>query len=964
MIRSLRASFALAAALSLAVAAGAASAPRKPSMFHPAMVRPAAAPVKEKPGEWPQARSDVKPDPDTIFGALPNGMRYAVRRQAVPAGQASIRLYIDAGALEETDAQQGLAHFLEHMAFEGSKAVPEGDMVKILQRHGLAFGADTNASTGFSQTIYKLDLPRTDADTVDTSLMLMRETASNLTLSQQAVDHQRGVVLSEERLRDTPAYRIYKDRLGFMLPGERLPTRYPIGQVDIVKAAQSAQIADFYHHYYRPDRAVLVAVGDFDPQAMEAKIRARFADWTPQGAPGPDPDLGKVVPRATQAKLVVDPGAPLSMQIIWVRPPDLTPDTVAKRRRELMELLGFQVMNRRFNAIARGDHPPFLGAGAFKADQEHSAEVTMVAVNATPDAWRPALESVEEETRRASQYGVRQDELDREITELRAQLQAAVASAATRRPAALADEIVNSLAERQVVTSPAQDLAFFEDAVRGLKAGEVSEALKTMFHGSGPLLFVASPKPISGGDQVLLAALSSAEQAAVAAPVAPVQVAWPYETFGAAGKVAETRDVTDLETTFVRFANGVRLTVKPTKFTEDRVSIRVNIGHGLQDLPKDRQADAWAAGALIEGGLKKISNEDMERVLAAKVFQANFGVGEDAFVLSGATRREDLPTELQVLTAYATEPGWRPQGFERIKNASKTIEDQLEATDSGVLARDLQGLIHAGDQRWAFPSKDQISGARLADLEAQIGPHLIHDPIEVVIVGDISVEDATQAVARTFGALPPRPEDPPVPATQKEVAFPSPDGHPLVLTHKGRADQAIGYIAWPTTDFWANPQHAREDAILGEVMGLRLTDQLREAEGVTYSPSVAYSHSLTWKGWGYVSAQVEVPPSKLDTFFTEVDKIAADLRAKGPTADELERAKKPRIDAIEKAEVTNQYWLSELSGAQADPRRLDFIRQLVPGTERVSAADVQRAAATFLQDGKAWKLEVRAKGAS
>jgi zinc protease len=976
MTHPLRAGFALAAALVLSIAAvGASSAPRKPLIFHPRTARPDAPetlpeeprrnekPVKAAPGEWPQAHSDVKPDPDIVFGALPNGMRYAIRRQPNPAGQASVRLYIDAGALEETDAQQGLAHYLEHMAFEGSKAVPQGEMVKILQRHGLAFGADTNAQTGFSQTIYKLDLPRTDEDTLDTALMLMRETASNLLLPADAVDKQRGVVLSEERTRDTPSYRILKARLGFLLPGQRLPTRFPIGKVEVIQHATSAQIADFYHHYYRPDRATLVVAGDFDAKAMEAKIRARFADWAPQGPAGADPDLGQVAPRKTEAKLVVEPGAPLSMQITWVRPPDLSPDTVAKRRRNLMQMLAFQVLNRRFDALARGSNPPFLGAAAYKSDQEHSAEVTTVLVNATPDGWKPALEAIEAETHRAAEYGVRQDELDREITELRAALHAAVASANTRRPAALADEIVNSISEREVVTNPEQDLEFFDTAVRGVKASEVSLALRSMFQGSGPLLFVASPKPIAGGDAALLAALSAAEQAPVAPPVASATVAWPYESFGPAGKVVETRDVADLETTFVRFANGVRLTVKPTKFNEDQVTVRVNIGRGLEDLPGDRQILSWASGAVIEGGLKKISSEDMERVLAAKVFQANFGVGDDAFILSGSTRREDLETQLQVLAAYASEPGWRPQGLERIKNAFRTIEDQFQATDSGVLARNLQGLLHSGDRRWTFPGKDEIAATKIADLEAQIGPHLTGDPIEVVVVGDISVEDATAMVARTFGALPPRKAEPPLSPAQVHVAFPAANASPLLLTHKGRADQAIGYVAWPTTDFWAAPQRAREDAVMGEVMGLRLIEGLREAQGVTYSPSVSYNHSLTWPGWGYVSASVETPPEKLAVFFDAVKKIAADLRAKGPTADELERAKKPRIDAIQKAQVTNQYWVTELSGAQEDPRKLDFVRQLVPGTERVTAADVQRAAATFLKDETAWKLEVKSEKA-
>jgi zinc protease len=352
----------------------------------------------------------------------------------------------------------------------------------------------------------------------------------------------------------------------------------------------------------------------------------------------------------------------------------------------------------------------------------------------------------------------------------------------------------------------------------------------------------------------------------------------------------------------------------------------------------------------------------MERVLAAKVFGASFGVTDNAFVLSGSTRRDDLPTELQVLAAYTSEPGWRPQGFERLKNSFKIVQDQYDATDSGVLSRDLPGLIHAGDRRWTFPSRDEVNAAKLADLQAAIAQHLARDPIEVVIVGDVSVEAATEAVARTFGALPPRPAATAVPEGQLRVGFPAANARPIVLTHKGRADQAIAYIAWPTSDFWANPPRARADAVLGEVIGLRLTEQLRNAEGATYSPSAAYTHSTVWPGWGYIAASVEVPPQKIPGFYAAVAKIAADLRDKGPTPDELARAKTPRIDELQKAEVTNQFWLGELSGAQSDPRRLTFIRELVPGTERVSAADVQRAAQTFLVDGKAWKLEVRAQG--
>ncbi|MEO8114190.1 MAG: insulinase family protein [Phenylobacterium sp.] len=957
MIRPLRASLALAAAFALTLTGASAAFPRLPGLGSQA-----AQPLHLASGQWPQAKSDLKADPDIRFGALPNGMRYAIRKQSIPPGQAALRLWVDAGSLMEADSQAGLAHFLEHMAFNGSKAVPETEMVKILERLGLAFGADTNASTNFAETVYKLDLPRTDDATVDTSLMLLRETAGNLTIAPDAVDRERGVVLSEERASDSPAYRVFKSRLAFLLPGQRLPTRYPIGKVEVLQTAPAGLIADFYRRYYRPERAVLVAVGDFDPAVMETRIRARFGDWKATGPTGPEPDLGRVQPRKAEARLVVDQGLPLSFQFTWTAPPDLAPDTIAKRQRDLVERLGFSVLNRRLSAIARSPQPPFLGAAAFKSDAEHSAEVTTLAVSAEPGRWTGALAAAEQEQRRAVQYGVRQDELDREIEELRATLKAAVAGAATRRPSDLAGEIVGSLADQEVVASPADDLALFEATVKDLKADRVSAALKAGFQGSGPLLFMASPTPVEGGEQTLLAALSASQKVAVATPSAPTQVIWPYESFGTPGKVVETKDVTDLDAVFVRFDNGVRLTVKPTKFRDDEVLVRVNVGDGLLGLPSDRQSPAWAGRALVEGGLKQIDNEDTERVLASKVYGASFGIADDALVFSGGTRTGDLPTQLQVLAAYLAEPGWRPEAFQRLQGRFKTVQDQFDATDSGVLSRDLSGLLHKGDRRWTFPSREEVASARLQDLQAQVAPGLANGSVEVVIVGDITVEKATDAVARTFGALPARPAPALIPADRRKVGFPAGSATPLVLTHKGRADQAVGFIAWPTTDFWANPQLALETDVMGEVMGLRLIDELREAQGATYSPSATYHHSQVWTGWGYVAASVEIPPEKLPKFFADVRKIAADLRARPPSDDELARAKKPRLERLEKAKLTNQYWLGELSGAQADPRRLDSVRRIIPGTERITAQDVQHAAETWLKDDAAWELVVKPRG--
>ncbi len=903
----------------------------------------------------------LSPDPAIRFGTLPNGMRYALRHNATPPGQASLRLRIAAGSMMETDDRQGLAHFLEHMAFNGSKTVPEGEMVKTLERLGLAFGADTNAATSFDDTTYRLDLPKTDNETVDSSLHMLRDVAGELTIAQDAVDRERGVVLSEERARDTPSYRVFTDRFGFLLKDQRPPQRLPIGKVEVLKSASRDLIAGYYQAYYRPERTILVAVGDFDLDGMEAKIKASFGDWKASAANGPDPDLGVVAKRGAEARVSVQPGAPLSLQIAWVQPADRSPDSIAKRGRSLAENLGLSVLNRRLSALSRAANPPFIAAGVSKGDQYHAAEVTTIAVTARAGEWRQALAAVDLERRRAIQFGVRQDELDREIEEYRSAFKAAAAGAATRRTPNVAADILGALSEDEVATDPVQEQALFEATVKTIKAPQASAALTAAFQGQGPLVFLATPTPVEGGDKALLDALDAAGKVAATAPVAPTASVWPYANFGAGGgKVAERREIADLDTVFVRFENGVRLTVKPTRFRDDQVLVAVSVGGGLTTIAPNRQSPGWAGSALLEGGLKQISSEDMERVLASKTYDANFAIDDDSFSFSGRTTPDDLDTQMQVLAAYVTEPGWRPEAFDRIKAYGATLHEQFEATDSGVLRRDLAGLLHNGDKRWTFPTREEIAQARLDDLKATIAPGLGRDAIEVVIVGDTTVEKAIEATAATFGALPPRPA--PTAPNAVGVAFPAPVAAPVTRTHGGRADQAIGYLAWPTDDFYADTRRSRATTVLVDILKLRLTAELREKQGATYSPSVGNTASQTWKGYGYVAASEEAPPALMDGFFRDVAKIAADLRTTPVTPDELARAKTPRLDALEKSKATNEYWLGQLSGAQADPRQLEATRSVTAQIEAVTAADVQAVAQRYLKDDKSWKLVIKPKG--
>jgi zinc protease len=908
-----------------------------------------------QPEAWPQSASDLKPDPAILFGSLPNGMRYAIVKNATPVGQVALRLRIASGSLRESDAQQGLAHLLEHMAFKGSTHVPQGEMIKILQRKGLAFGPDTNAFTGQTQTVYMLDLPKADADTIDTGLMLLRETASELTLNADALESERGVVLSEERLRDTPQYRAYTARTKLLLQGQLAATRFPIGKVDVIRNAPVSLIRDYYRDNYRPDRATLIAVGDTDPATMEAKIKALFSDWIAAGEATPEPDLGETKQQGLRVQYVVEPGSGTKVEIAWVQPYDSAPDTEAKRREELVDSLGLAVLKRRFSALVAGKDPPFLGAGASFGNLMRSAKLASVTASSKEGGWREALAALDQEQRRIVAFGVRQEELDREIAVQRKNYEQWAAGAATRQTKDFASSLVDIIDQNRVYAAPADNLARFERAVKTVTVAEVDVALVRMFTGAGPLVQVISPDPLEGGDEALAAEYKKAHASEVSAPNAGEALVWPYESFGPTGAVAERNEIADLGVTAVRFVNGVRLSVKPTSFKSSEILVNVRVGNGRIDLKKD--SPVWLTEAFIEGGLKSITEQNMARVLAGKSFGARLRVDDGAFVLDGRTRPQDLAVELQVLAAYVIDPAYRSEAIKRERAKQLSRLAQMGATPSGVDARDRERLLHLGDARWGTPLREEVETAKAASLKSMLQGPLATGAIEVTIIGDVTPDVVIEAVSETFGALSPRPA-PALPAGEPSIDFPAATSTPVERTHAGRTDASIAYVAWKTDDFFSDPSRSSTLVLAAEVLKSRLTDQIRVAEGATYSPSAGSFASYVFRGYGYVWCSVETPPDKIASFFANVSRITADMRTNSVIADELLRAKAPIVEKLKRAQLSNEYWLQELAGSQADPRRLDRPRAGLTRYEGISADDINRVAAAYLTDNRAWKFVV------
>ncbi|MBY2926993.1 M16 family metallopeptidase [Rhizobium leguminosarum] len=902
-------------------------------------------------------KSDLQADPDVHFGTLANGMRFAIMRNTTPPGQVSVRFRISSGSLQENDDQQGLAHLLEHMAFKGSTNVAEGEMIRILQRKGLAFGRDINGHTYYDETVYKLDLPQGDADTVSTGLMLMRETASELTLDAGAFDRERGVILSEERLRDTPQYRAALEIMNSLLAGKRATMRAPIGKADIISNAPVALVRDYYRANYRPERATLIVVGDIDPAAMEIEIRQRFGDWKAVGPPPAEPDLGTLATKGDSAEVIVVPGGMTSIQIAWTRPYDAAPDTFAKRRTKLIEDLGLRVLQRRLSTIASKADAPFIGVIAGSQDLFDSAHVVQIEANSETDKWQAALAAIDQEQRRIQEFGATQAEIDREDLDYRSALQAAAAGAATRMTTDIASVLASSVDDDQVFTSPAEDLSLFETMTSGVTAAEINRALQHAFSGNGPQVVLQTAQPPEGGVDAVRQVYDASNAIAVSAPSGAADVAWPYTQFGEPGAVVERRTVEDLGLTMVRFSNGVRLTVKPTKLRANEVLVREDIGRGRLGLPKDRSAPIWASRAVAWSGVKAMDYQDIQKALTANIVSIDFSVSDSSFRFDGRTRTEDLATQLQLMTAYTSDPAYRPEAFKRVQQAYLSGLDQYEATPGGIISRDFPGLVHSGDPRWTFPDRAQLSAAKPDEFEALFRPMVSNGPIDITIVGDVTVDDAIRLTAETFGALPPRPETASS-NDRDDVHFPATTEKPVLQTHSGGADIAAAAFAVPIGDLLSDLPRSFTANIATQIFQNRLIDQFRIAEGASYALQGIADLSSEVPGYGYAYFYVETDPAKVARFYALVDEIANDLWSHDVSPDELARAREPIVETLKHRQQSNEYWIAYLHHAQTDSRRLDRIRDSLSGYGKVTAGDIRAFATSYFSPEKFWKFEV------
>ncbi len=909
------------------------------------------------PGHARMATADpsalIPIDPAVRTGQLPNGLRYALMSNDRPVGGVSIRLRFDVGSYEEAEDERGIAHFLEHMAFNGTRRLPEGELMRRFAEAGVAFGRDQNASTSMFATTYQLDLPDSDPAHLDLAFSWLRDIGDGLLLTPEAVERERGVVVAEYTAGLGPQKTWREAYQAFATPDARSRARPPIGVPETLATIDADALTRFHQAWYRPELAMLTVAGDLTLDEMEARVQAVFGDWVPAGPPAA---------RAVATPLALD----RPLEVLTYSEPTLTPtvgtcrlqgwrlqgpDTLERRQRNLTRSFWSRILARRFQLLSQGVEAPF--ASASLSQSAWAREADAVCLNVVPGAdgdWGRALGAALAEVRRFERDGPEPAEIQRLIEIDRRSASNFVAQAEDRFSSTLADGLLSIFALHDLdpgtFDSPWQRRDLYEQVLPNVTPEAIREAFAAAWNGSEPhlALILTPPPPVEEVAAVWRTAMSAEMAARTAAGAAAT---WAYGDPGPPGRVVEQISIEAPAFTRARLDNGVVLNVKSVAHTRDRITVDVRFGHGRRDVS---DADYFAAGFgslfVARGGLGRHSQTEIEDLFPNRQVGIDLSMTPDAFELSASTRPADLEVQLQLLTAFLSDPGFRDDYAGQRRVAIDGVYRSWRTNPAAVISEALLEAVAPGSPR-GLPPRDAADALSMADFERIYRTPLTTAPLEVTLVGDAPEAEMIALAAATLGTLPRREAE--LGPGRDTFVLRFGDVRPdLTARHDGPADQASVLLAWPL--FVTSPERRREERVihvLRDILQDRIRDEVREALGASYTPAVSAKFDDNGDQ-AQLGISVATSPADVDRVREAVRRVVAAAAAGGLTQADLDAALAPRLANVEANRATNAWWRNTLNGSDRQPHRLRDALDWEATYRAITLEDIHLAARTWL----------------
>jgi zinc protease len=856
-------------------------------------------------------------DKAVTTGTLPNGLRYYVRQNARPEKRVMLQLAVKAGSVDETDAQQGLAHFLEHMGFNGTKRFKPGELIAALESTGARLGPHVNAQTGFDDTIYMFQLPTDKAGIVEKGMQALADFAGGMTLDAKEIDKERGVVIEEWRGGLGAGSRLRDQQIPVLFARSKYADRLPIGKPEILKTFPAAELRAFYTKWYRPDRMAVVAVGDMDPAALEALIKKEFAPLTRPATPAPARDYPMPLQSEVLVKMATDAEATQSSVSIVRKRPSGSQDKVSDYRRNLVASMAYEMLNERFDEISRKADAPFLNAGAYGGDLTPTVDTFTLAASVQDGKIERGLVALEVEANRVEQHGFGAGELDRARKWVLASYDRAYAERDKTESGSYVQEYINNFLQGEPTPGIEYEHTLVQSLVPTITAVDVTTAAKAMFADTSRVILAVSPQKAGvtvPTDAQLAAAIASADAVAVTPWADTASSAVLLARAPDPGSVAARREIPELGVTVVRFSNGVEAWLKPTDFKNDQVLFALTASGGSSLAAPEKYVEAQLATGQVElsgaGGHRAV---DLPKLTAGKIASASPFISLSSHGIQGSSTPANIETALQLLHIKFTAPGDDPEAFALIKRQLEAAVVNRLSSPTAVYGDKLGQILTMGHYTSRPLTVERIGTLDRAAMVSFYRERFANAAdFSLFMVGAFKVDDVLPMLTRYVGSLP---STKTASSRFKDVGISFPPKTERARVEKGKEPKSqtvVSYFADPPIE---ENEQTRVEAVT-EVLEIALRDILREELGETYSVSVGLSQLTPQRGGGHIDISFSASPDNVDKMIARVQQEVVRLQAAGPSDDLTTRAKETARRAYETSVKQNGFWLGRLQSAR------------------------------------------------
>jgi len=895
----------------------------------------------------------IPTDPNVKIGKLENGLTYYIRNNGKPEDKLELRLAIKAGSILETDEQQGLAHFIEHMNFNGTKNFEKNELVDYLQSIGVKFGADLNAYTSFDETVYILPIPSDDPEKLEGGFTVLEDWAHNALLTEEAIDGERGVVLEEYRLGLGPDKRMMQEYLPKVMYDSRYAERLPIGKKEVIENADYETIRSYYKDWYRPGLMAVIAVGDLDVNTIEEKIKSHFSNLEARENPVERKEYGVPNHDETFVAIATDPEANFSRVQIYYKDLEESKDVVNTEdyKRQLEKNMFSSMINNRLEELANSSNPPFTYGfsyygGTYSPKKNAYQSFAMTGENSQLEA----LKALITENERVKRYGFGESEFKRAKEEYLANLERTYKDRDKQESNRIIGQYVSHFLENSPIPGTEWTYEFAKENMDEIKLENINALINDFLHDENRVVVLTGPKkesvkPVS--EEEVLAVLSEVENAEIE-KYAEEEVRENLITeMPTAGSIKDSKVNEELGITTLTLSNGAKVVFKKTDFKNDEILFSAYSEGGTSLYSdEDYQSTVYANAGLSEAGVGGLDKNALNKMMSGKIANVRPQISTYSEGLDGSSTPKDFETMMQMIHLYFTDLNKDEEAYQSFATKQKNFLGNLMSNPNFYFQNELGKFRNEGNPRYTgFPSPEKYDEMDY-DLAYEKYQERFADASDFTFffVGNVDETKLKEYASKYIASLP---------ASNSEEEYKSPefredtDSKREKTVFKGSDPKSMVSILWN-----GETEYDKEDdfalSALGEVLTIKLVEQLREEEGGVYGvgargnmseiPYDSYSFSISFP------CGPENVEKLTEAALAQVEKI----RENGPSDEDLAKIKETlRLQRKEQMKE-NRFWLQQMEKSEVEGREITKDEEYSDMVESLEANDLQEMAKKYL----------------